>query len=722
MKNEKSQTDQDHQSSTKISNRHLDRLAVVYVRQSTPQQVLENCQSTDMQYALIKKATAFGWPEDRTIVIDEDQGKSGQSAVDRSGFQRLLAEIGLDHIGIIFGLEISRFARSCKDWHQLLELCSIFHTLISDQDGFYDPTLYNDRLLLGLKGTLSEAEIHILQGRLHEGRWNKARKGELFNHAPLGYIRNPNGEMVIDPDKQVQTTVKLVFEKFEELRSINQLLQYLVKNGIKMGIRPHSGKNRGNIEWRRPNRPTLQNMLKHPIYAGAYRYGHRPTDPRSKIPGRQYTGRKIVNYESCGVLIKGQCPSYISWNKFVQNQEQLSENRMRAKSMGTPRKGLALLGGIIFCGRCNRKMSVSYPAKGKPTKFRYCCTRNYIDYGTPICQSFCGSSLDKLVAEELMDVLKPASIELSLATCQTLEKEQNRLCKLWQQRLERSAYEADKAARHYYSVDPTNRLVASNLEGEWEEKLLDQKKVKEEYERFLNSEVSTISDSDRVNIKSLSSDIPELWASATTTNRDRQEITRTIIEKIVVKVIGETEVVEVFIQWFGKQWTKKEIRRPVAKYEQLKDYEILLDRIESLYEEGTSIKDIANKINDEGWKPPKRSEKFGPSMISTLISRRRKISKRPKIKENQNILNENEWWLDDLSRKLKMPQPTLYRWVKRGWIGYRQLTGANGRLILWASPEELTRLGRIRTRHQGWADQPAPANLITPVCHSRYLH
>lgn len=272
--------------SEKITAEHLQRLAIVYVRQSTVQQVLEHRESTARQYALADRAVALGWPAAAVEVIDEDQGHSGSSAEGRHGFQRLLAEVSSDRVGLILGLEMSRLARSCKDWHALLEVCAIYRTLLGDTDGLYDPSQYNDRLLLGLKGTMSEAELHILKNRLLQGMWNKAERGEVLNHAPLGYVRTISGDFVIDPDEQVQMVVRLIFEQFQRQGSVNGLLRWLVRRDVKLPVRPHFGVNRGELEWRRPNRVTLLNVLHHPIYAGAYRWGHREVDPRKKVPGQ----------------------------------------------------------------------------------------------------------------------------------------------------------------------------------------------------------------------------------------------------------------------------------------------------------------------------------------------------------------------------------------------------------------------------------------------------
>jgi DNA invertase Pin-like site-specific DNA recombinase len=300
--------------SEKIGPSHLERLAVVYVRQSTAQQVLDHAESTRLQYGLAARARALGWPQGRVLVIDDDLGKSGASAQDRVGFQRLVSEVSLNHVGVVLGVEMSRLARSSKDWHQLLEICALFSTLISDLDGVYDPADYNDRLLLGLKGTMSEAELHVLKQRMHGGKLSKARRGELAFPVPTGYVRRPSGEVVFDPDEEVQQIVSLVFRKFEELGTVRGVLRYLVENGLKLGVRVHEREGKGELQWRRPNRGTLQNMLNNPIYAGAYAYGRRRVDPCRKKPGRPRTGyvSRLTPSEEWYVMIKDRACQHTS--------------------------------------------------------------------------------------------------------------------------------------------------------------------------------------------------------------------------------------------------------------------------------------------------------------------------------------------------------------------------------------------------------------------------
>jgi DNA invertase Pin-like site-specific DNA recombinase len=299
--------------SAKIAARHLDRLAVVYIRQSTPHQVLEHRESRARQYALADHAAALGWRPDRVLVIDEDQGHSGKSAAQRGGFHRLLAEVTMDHVGIVFSLEMSRLARSSKDWHHLLEVCAVFGTLLADQDGVYDAHDVNDRLLLGLKGTMSEFELVTMRNRLERGKLNKAERGELFIGVPFGYVKLPTGEAALDPDEQVQAVVRLIFDKFTELGSIYAVFRYLIANNIRLGMRARTGARRGQVEWRRPSLPTLHQMLRHPAYAGAYAFGRRPIDRKASSPDGSRVVKRWVPWDHCKILKRDVLPAYITW-------------------------------------------------------------------------------------------------------------------------------------------------------------------------------------------------------------------------------------------------------------------------------------------------------------------------------------------------------------------------------------------------------------------------
>jgi DNA invertase Pin-like site-specific DNA recombinase len=698
--------------SSKVKDWHVQRKAIVYIRQSTPQQIVEHRESADRQYALVHRAAALGWSKDRVEVVDEDQGRSGQSAEGRLGFQYLLAEIGLDHVGIILGLEMSRLARSNKDWHQLLELCAIFRTLLADQDGLYDPTDYNDRLLLGLKGTMSEAELHILRSRMYQGLLNKARRGEVFNHVPSGYVKLPTGECAMDADEQVQSVIRLIFDQFDRLGTNHGLLRYLVQQGIRMPIRPHAGPNRGQLEWHRPNRVTLQNLLHHPIYAGYYRWGHRAVDPRRKVAGRPGTGRSLRKPKDCLVLLEDRCPAYISVARFWTNQERLEANQARAASLGAARHGPSLLGGLLFCGLCGRRLQVGYTNAG--SGLRYSCMRAAVDYCEPVCQSLSGQRLDALIGQQVLTVLQPAALELHLAAAADVEQERQRLHRNWQQQLERARYETDRASRYYQAVEPENRLVARELERRWEEALQEQQRLQEDYERFSHSQPALLSAEEREQIRSLAQGIPELWQAQTTTPADRQRLVRFLIERIEVQVQGITDQVEVKIHWAGGCISQHRLVRPVQCYEQLADYPHLRARIEALRAQGRSMVEVAECLNNEGFHPPKRAQRFTMQMIAGFLAKGGLSGPRPQALSAAGMLRKSEWLLSDLARDLGMPAATLHRWRKVGWVRARKLPVPGGHWAIWANAAERKRLAKLRRFHRNRRDLPIPAELTTP--------
>jgi len=684
--------------SEKIQAHHRDRLAAVYVRQSTVQQVHEHQESTRLQYGLTSRAQQLGWAADRVVVIDDDLGKSGTSAEGRAGFQRLVAEVSLDHVGIILGVEMSRLARSGKDWQHLLEICALFGTLLADLDGVYDPAQYNDRLLLGLKGTMSEAELHILQQRLHQGRLNKARRGELATSLPVGYVRHASGEVRRDPDEQVQAIVRLIFRKFEELGTLNGVLRYLVQHDLPVGFRVPSGPNKGELVWRRPNRMTLQNLLKNPIYAGAYAYGRRSIEPRRKQPGRPSTGRVVRSPAEWQVFLPDRVPAYITWDQYERNLARLRANQARSDTVGAPRAGSALLAGLLVCGRCGARLSVRYDGRGP--RATYACGRQRSDYGGDGCQSLVARPLDRYVTERVLAALEPATLELSVAAAQNLERERAELTQLWQQRRERAAYEAERAARQYRRVEPENRLVARQLEREWEEKLAVQQHLEEDFRRFEREQPRPLTAAEVAAIRQLATAIPALWDAPTTTPADRKEILRQVIERVIVTAVGATEQVAVTIEWVGGTRTEGHLTRPVARLEQLSYYPQLCQRLATLAAEGLSAWAIAERLNAEGYRPPKRRERFGPQGVQDLLRRLDLVPPQPRSSAHPE-LGAHEWEVRALARHLAMPEITLYSWIWCGWVSARRQEQPPHRWILWADAAEVESLRERRQRPPG---------------------
>lgn len=658
-------------------------------------------ESTRLQYGLVDQALRLGWPRQRIEVIDEDLGCSGASAQGRPGFQRLVAEVGLDHVGIVLGLEMSRLSRSSRDWHQLLEACAIFGTLIGDLDGVYDPTLYNDRLLLGLKGTMSEAELHILKQRMLEGKRAKARRGELGMQVPMGYVRHLSGEVIKDPDEQAQGVILRVFDVFERKRTLNGVLQTFVEQRIQMPCRVAHGPNKGELVWRRPNRTTLSNLLHNPIYAGAYVYGRRPTDVRKKIPGRPSTGRTVATVGEWEVLIKDRLPAYIRWERYERNLAQLEANR--AQAMGAVRQGPSLLSGLLVCGRCGLRMGTHYSSNGKG--LRYACDRMAIDYGEARCQALGGEVLDACITKLIMQALEPSSLEISLQVAEDIEGERRQQQLHWQQRLERARIDAERAFRQYNAVEPENRLVARTLERQWETALAFSEQLQREYEEFLVGQPGILTAEERTAIARLAEDIPALWKAPTTTAADRQLIARQLIEGVVVTVIDDTEQVQIEVRWIGGHTTRTTLIRPVARMAQMSGYRALLKRVKALQSEGDNAVQIARTLNAEGWRPPKRRDTYNASMVRSLLSRQGLGTGTAKQQHTAGIERQpDEWTLKELAGQLAMPEPTLYSWLRKGVLKTRRTPVATRSIwLVQADQKELDRLRTQRTSKQFWA-------------------
>jgi DNA invertase Pin-like site-specific DNA recombinase len=681
----------------------------VYVRQSTPQQVLDHKESTARQYALADRAVALGWARDRVTTIDDDLGRSGQSIEGRPGFQRLLAEVALDHVGLILGLEMSRLARCCKDWHHLLELCGRYRVLLADAEGVYDPTEHSDRLLLGLHGVMNEAELHVLKQRMYQGKLNKARRGELFGTPPIGYVRAPDRGWAIDPDEQVQAVVRLVFDQFDREATLHGLLRYLVHHQIRIPVRAAGGSNKGQLEWRRPNRPTLQNLLRHPSYAGAYRHGHRPTDPRKKRPGRPGTGKSIRRPEDCLVLIRDRLPAYITWDRFEANQARLAANRNTAATPGAPRNGPSLLAGLVRCGRCGQRMVVRYP--GPADRPAYTCTRGSAAYGEPMCQGLSnGTALDALVAGRLLAAVRPAALEASLAAVAGVERERGELARQWRLRRERAGYEVARAARQYQACEPENRLVARELERRWEEAMRQQRQLDDEYDRWQRSAPTRLSDTALSSIRALASDLPAVWAAATTTPADRQRVARLLLERVVVIVDKVSERVDVALHWAGGAVRSHTLSRAVGRYSQQADYPRLVERLRGLCGERLSSAAVAGRLNAEGFRPPKRTTRFTGEMVRRLAAG---LGLTHRARDGSPTgLGPDEYRPMGLARRLGVGRDMVRWWTRAGWVHVRR--DEDGHQVIWADADELGRLRALHELPRTWENKARFTELKKP--------
>jgi DNA invertase Pin-like site-specific DNA recombinase len=584
-----------HDAHQKVKASHLKRSAYLYVRQSTLRQVLENTESTQRQYALRQQAVALGWPLDRVIVIDTDLGQSGASAADREGFQRLVTEVSLARAGIVLGLEVSRLARNSMDWHRLLEICALTDTLILDEDGVYNPAHFNDRLLLGLKGTMSEAELHVLRARLQGGIRNKAQRGELFVRPAMGFVYNAEGNLVIDPDQQVQQSVRVLFETFRRTGSAMATVKFFAGQGLQFPRRVHSGTNKGDTMWAGLEHSRVLRILHNPRYTGAFVYGR--THTRKTVDGDWIIER--VPQEEWEVLIREKHAGYIGWDEYERNQRRLRDNCQaygsdRRKS--PPREGPALLQGLLLCGCCGKRMTVRYHSRRGQLSPDYVCQREGIEHAEPVCQHIPGSNIDEAVGNILVEAVIPVTLEVALAVQQELQSRVEEADRLRQQQVERSRYEAELARRRYLRVDPDNRLVADSLEADWNAKLKMLVEAQELCERQREQDRKVVGDQQRAAILSLASSFPQLWRDPATPDRERKRMVRLLLEDVT---LTRGDCITLHLRFKGGAHRTIQLPLPLRSWEQRQtsnEAVAEIDRLLDLY----TYPDVASKLNERG--------------------------------------------------------------------------------------------------------------------------
>jgi len=517
----------------KVTAQHLKRSAYLYVRQSTLRQVFENTESTQRQYALRQRAVALGWAQENIVVIDSDQGQSGASMAGRDGFQKLVGDVGMGRAGIVMGLEVSRLARNSSDWHRLLEICALSDTLILDEDGVYDPAHFNDRLLLGLKGTMSEAELHVLRARLRGGILSKARRGELETPLPIGFRYDANDRVVLDPDKQVQQTLRTFFQTFRRTGSATGTVRAFREQGLKFPRRARTGPAKDEIIWGELAHSRALWVLHNPRFAGAFFFG-RSRQRHSAGQGGRF---ERLPRDQWTALLPNAHAGYISWDEFEENQRRLRENSQAQgadRKKSPPREGPALLQGLVICGVCGDRMTVRYSARNGKRLPTYACQRKGIEHAEPLCQTIPGQHLDDAVGRLLVESVTPMALEATLTVQQQLQSRTDEADRLRSYQVERARYEVDLARRRFMKVDPENRLVADELEAEWNRKLRALTEAQEESERQRQKVPAVLDEAQRVRILALATDLPRLWRELTTQDRERKRMVRLLIEDVTL--------------------------------------------------------------------------------------------------------------------------------------------------------------------------------------------
>jgi len=579
----------------KVTATHLQRNAYLYIRQSTIRQVFENTESTQRQYALQQNAIALGWPQERIIVIDSDLGQSGASAIDREGFQRLVAEVGMGRAGIVLGLEVSRLARNSTDWHRLLEICALSDTLILDEDGVYDPAHFNDRLLLGLKGTMSEAELHVLRARLRGGILNKAKRGELFIRPPLGLTYNAEGQCILDPDQQVQDSLRLLFATFRRTGSAMGAVKAFHQQGLKFPRRLRSGPGKGDVVWGPLEHGHVLRILHNPRYAGAFVYGRMRS--RKTIEGRQIITR--IPQDQWFMFIPAAHDGYISWDEYQQNLKRLRDNAQilgKDRRHSPPREGPALLQGLVLCGRCGKRMTLRYHVRKAGLEPDYVCQREGIAHAEPICQQIPGAGIDRRIGDVLVEALSPLTLDVALMVQQELQSRLEEADRLRQKQVERARYEADLAQRRYMKVDPDHRLVADTLEADWNHKLRALTEAQHEYERRREHDRKVLNEEQRAAILSLATDFPRLWRDPNTPDRERKRMIRLLLEDVTL--IRDADIT-VQIRFRGGAARTLRLPLPLNAWQQRTTNSEIVAKVDRLLNDLT-YSEIACSLNERG--------------------------------------------------------------------------------------------------------------------------
>ena len=684
---------------SKVTTQHLRRDAVLYVRQSTSQQLRDHQESTQRQYQLVHRLESLGWQPDQINVIDDDLGISGSGRTERPGFRRLLRLVTEQKVGIVLGLEMSRLARNSKDWHDLFEVCAVYEVLIADEDGTFDTNDPNDRLVLGLKGIISEMELHTMKVRLERGRLNKAKRGELFHDVPVGYVKNEAGLPEFDPDESARRTMQQFFDLFETVGSASGLFKYLNRQNIRLPFRDQTG----TINWRLAAKTTVYALLKHPLYAGAFGYGRTKRYGGKRPDERQH---KHLPPEQWKVLIKDCCPAYITWSQYEANQKRLQNNNQRRHASGPPRSGSALLSGIVFCECCGRRLSPLYANDGHGS---YSCGRHRTLFGVEPCHnSVACAVLDQLISDKLLEALQPTSAPLSL---QAITDETSRRSNLEQthvDQVKRTRYEVELTQRRYEQVDPANRLVAATLERNWEEALQKYSAAEQALADFQQSQPVELTNDERHSILQACSDVTKLWHNHADT-KDKKELIRLLIDRIVVQVHNNTERVSVAITWSGGFESRHQIIRTVMNYRQLEDYDRLLARALELTLSGLRSPRVAEILYEEGFRTPRRQQRISADMVKSLLGEERSHQQL-----HSPVLSIGQWRADRLAEELSIPLKRLKDWVTRGWaIAAQRPFGRTW--VIWADATELGRLHKLAIRQTDQGTSPPPIELRTPT-------
>jgi len=648
--------------SLKVQPHHLERSAYLYIRQSSMRQVLENVESAKRQYALRGRAIALGWRDEQIIVIDSDQGESGASAAWREGFQRLVSDVGMGRAGIVMGLEVSRLARNNADWQRLLEICALADTLILDEDGVYDPTSFNDRLLLGLKGTMSEAELHMIKARLRGGILNKVRRGEYHCTLPTGLIYDQSGNVTLDPDSQVRETIVHFFETFSRVGSACQTVKVFRKEGL---LFPSRLRNSETTVFRPLTASTAIRVLNNPRFAGVYSYGRRRY--RRAIDGKRTLQRR--DQDDWLACIPDAHPGYISWERFQENLKVLKTNGQgyEAARASPPREGMALLQGRAVCGRCGKHFRIRYASRRGRLEAWYICDRAHGYRGEPNCQSIAGPPIDKAIGMLIGEQMTPAAVELALEIRREIEARHEEADRLRRRAIDRAQIEADLAQRRFMLVDPNNRLVADTLEGEWNEKLRVLSKAREDRERAREQDQFILDDAVRERLIAMTVDFNKLWVDPDTPNRERKRLLAHIIEDVTLIKMPAEGITKVHIRFKGGKIQTLTIMSPKSSAQQVKTQPGIVELVDKFLDKHI-YSEIAELLNQQGYSPGgsarrgRHDARFTALKVAYLVHHYGLRSRYDRLRD-RGMLTKRE-----AAARLNIHETTLTRWAENGLV------------------------------------------------------
>jgi DNA invertase Pin-like site-specific DNA recombinase len=652
---------------SKVTATHLRRLALVYVRQSTAAQVEYNRESTERQYQLADRAVQLGWQHEQIKVVDQDLGISGSGLTERAGFTHMTAEVALGHVGIILGLEVSRLARNNADWYRLLDLCGTTDTLIGDADGIYHPGLFNDRLVLGLKGTMSEAELHVLRARLNGGIRNKAARGELRRGLPIGFIwGEADGEVLLHPDEAVSGAIWAVFERFAEMGSARRVWLWFRQQGLRF---PLQSSPLPEMRWVTPSYTKIYEVLTNPVYAGAYVYGKTRCEPYVDETGRVRQRMRHLPRAEWSVVIRDHHRGFIDWATFEANQSRLAQNTHPSphQAGGAVREGAALLQGIAKCGSCGRKLRVYY--RGRNSTPGYYCGGNTISNGRgERCLQLGGRQVDDTVAEAFLAELAPAGLDAALKAAELLESDNDSVLAQFRREVERAEYEAQRAERRYRAVDPENRLVARGLEADWEQSLRQLEAARAELTRREQQRPRALGPEERAAIRSLGSDLKSVWSAPTTNDRDRKELLRALVEEVIIALQRDESRAHLTMRWRGGAIIQLDV--PIPRFQPTgprtdEDTISLLRRLATLYPDDV----IAGVLNRQGRKTA-TGERFTANQVGSL----RRYRKIPRFQPSAEPPQGELATIRKAAQILGLNTSTIHRWLADGFIAGEQIT------------------------------------------------